>query len=227
MKRNVWLTLLALLLTPLATLHAAESRPGNKALPQVLIIGDSISLGYTPYVEGIMKAEATVAHNKGNAGHTGTGLQSLDTWLGTTKWDVIHFNWGLHDLCYRNPESKTQGNRDKVKGKLTTSLEQYEANLDQLVLRLKKTNAVLIWATTTVVPEGEEGRFVGDDEKYNAVAARVMKKHGIMVDDLHAVAKGFGPELFRGPGNVHYQPNGYKKLAEQVAEKIRTALKGR
>ena len=225
------------LMSMLATFFVISSRllaagpgdapPAGKDLPKVLIIGDSISLGYTPFVAEILKAEATVTHNKGNAGPTEHGLRDIDRWLGTTQWEVIHFNWGLHDLCYRNPESKTQGNRDKLKGTLTTSLEQYEANLEQLVLRLKKTGAVLIWATTTVVPEGEEGRFVGDDLKYNEVASRVMKKHGILIDDLHALTKGFGPELFREPGNVHYQPDGYKKLAEQVADRIRSGLKGR
>lgn len=229
-KRSFLMSILITLLATSARLLAAG--PGDlptegTKLPQVLLIGDSISLGYTPCVVEMLKAKATVKHNPGNAGHTGTGLQNLDGWLGTTKWDVIHFNWGLHDLCYRNPESKTQGNRDKVKGKLTTSLKQYETNLDQLVLRLKRTNAVLIWATTTVVPEGEEGRFVGDDAKYNEAAARVMKKHGILIDDLYVVSKGFGPEMFLGPGNVHYRKAGYKKLAEQVADQIRTSLKSR
>ena len=100
--------------------------------PDVLIIGDSISLGYTPHVIAMMQDEANVVHNTGNAQHTGSGLTKIDTWLGVTDWDIIHFNWGLWDLCYRHPESKVQGNRDKARGTLTTSLEQYEQNLDQL-----------------------------------------------------------------------------------------------
>lgn len=138
-----------------------------------MIIGDSISSGYTPYVKELLKGEATVERPMGNAQHTRTGLKHLDKWLGKTKWDVIHFNWGLWDLCYRHPDSKVQGNRDKVNGTITTTLEQYEKNLDQLVTRLEKTNATLIWAHTTVVPEKEAGRFVGDDKKYNEVAAKI------------------------------------------------------
>ena len=64
--------------------------------------------------------------------------------MGKTRWDVIHFNWGLWDLCYRHPKSKVQGRRDKARGTLTTPLEQYEKNLDQLVVRLKKTKAKLM-----------------------------------------------------------------------------------
>ncbi len=196
-------------------------------LPRVLIIGDSISLGYTPHVVEQMKGKAVVVHHRGNAQHTGTGLKKLDDWLGETEWDVIHFNWGLWDLCYRHPESKVQGRRDKVRGTLTTSLEQYEKNLDELARRLKKTNAKLIWANTTTVPEGEAGRKTGDDERYNAVAARVMKKHGIPVNDLNALTDTFPAELFTAPGNVHYVKAGYERIAEQVSAKIAESLADR
>lgn len=228
MKIRTCLEIIAVACLSTATsLFAAGGTPAkpDKDLPKVLIIGDSISIGYTPFVVQMLQAEATVTHNKGNAQHTGTGLQSLDAWLGTTRWNVIQFNWGLHDLCYRNPNSKNQGGRDKVKGSLTTSLDQYEKNLDQLILRLQKSGAVLIWAHTTVVPDGDEGRFAGDHKKYNEAAARVMKKHGIVINDLQTLTEGFAPELFLKPGNVHYKPDGYKLLAEQVAGKIRSALK--
>jgi lysophospholipase L1-like esterase len=198
---------------------AQDSVPAVSAteLPKVLIIGDSISGGYTPRVANILKGKARVVHNPGNAQHTGTGIQKLDAWIGETDWDVIHFNWGLWDLCYRHPESKVQGRRDKVRGTLTTPMDVYENNLDQLVTRLKKTNAALIWAHTTVVPEGEAGRKLGDDTRYNAAAARVMKKHGVPINDLNTLTRGFDPELFSKPGNVHFSAEGYDKIAQQVA----------
>ena len=196
-----------------------------KELPKVLIIGDSISIGYTPFVTKALKDQAIVIHHKGNAEHTGTGLQLLEEWLGKTKWDLIHFNWGLWDLCYRHPDSKVEGNRDKINGTITTSLEQYEQNLQALVDRLKKTSAKLIWAHTSHVPEGELGRFVGDDQKYNEIAARVMKKNGIEINDLHSLTKNFSAELFLGPDDVHYTETGYARIAGQVTEKISEKLK--
>jgi lysophospholipase L1-like esterase len=204
----------------------AQDTSTEGLLPKVLIIGDSISIGYTPYVTQLLTQEALVKHNQGNAQHTGTGLKDLDRWLGDTKWDVIHFNWGLWDLCYRSPESKVQGQRDKIHGSITTPLKQYQKNLEQLVRLLEKTGAKLIWADTTIVPEGDVGRFVGDDKKYNEVAASVMKKHGITIDDLYKLTKGFPSGLFAGPGNVHYTQNGYKIIAGQVTDIIRSALKG-
>ncbi|WP_411847187.1 SGNH/GDSL hydrolase family protein [Roseibacillus persicicus] len=221
---NKLLTTLLLWVTiPSAFLSLAEAS-AEEALPLVLIIGDSISLGYTPYVARELEGKAVVEHHKGNAQHTGTGLAKIDQWIGDTQWDVIHFNWGLWDLCYRHPESKVQGKRDKVNGTLTTSLEQYEKNLERLVARLQKTDAKLIWASTTVVPELEAGRIVGDDLKYNEVAAKVMEKHGIAVNDLNALSRQFAAELFTQPGDVHYTKEGYQKLAKQVAAHLSKAL---
>jgi len=212
------------LVTILFSVVLAEETPAETALPKVLIIGDSISIGFTPHVVEQLDGKAVVKHHKGNAQHTGTGLKQLDQWIGNTKWDVIHFNWGLWDLCYRYPKSKVQGKRDKVNGTLTTTLEQYEKNLDKLVSRLKKTDAKLIWAHTTVVPEEEAGRIVGDDKKYNEVAAKIMKKYGITINDLNSLSREFPSDLFSKPGDVHYTQDGYQKIAKQVTAHILTIL---
>jgi len=195
-----------------------------KDLPKALLIGDSISLGYTPYVVAALKGKVQVIHHRGNAQHTGTGLKMLDRWVGETHWDVIHFNWGLWDLCYRHPQSKSQGRRDKESGTLTTSLAQYEKNLNQLAARLKMTKAKLIWAHTTTVPKGEAGRKMGDDDKYNEAAARVMNKHGIEINDLNSLTDGFSAELFVKPGDVHYKAEGSKEIGQAVAKEITQAL---
>ena len=206
-------------------LPAEEGLAASKApLPKVLIIGDSISIGYTPHAAEMLEGKAAITHNPGNAQHTGAGLEKLEAWVGDEDWAVIHFNWGLHDLCYRSPASKEKGRRDKVNGKITTRLKQYEENLDQLVIRLKKTGASLIWASTTVVPDGEDGRIVGDDKRYNEAAARVMKKHGVTINDIYGLTKESPPALFKGPGNVHYKQEGSEKIAQQVAEAISRAL---
>ncbi len=200
----------------------------RQGLPNVLILGDSISIGYTPVVRQLLKDEANVQRPGANCGDTCRGLQDLTKWLGNTKWDVIHFNWGLHDLCYRNYQNKAlkkQGFRDKINGTLSVPIETYEQNLETLVKQLEATDATLIWASTTVVPEGEEGRFVGDEIKYNEVAAKIMRKHRIIIDDLYSLTKSFPPEMFISPGNVHYTKEGSRKLGTQVAASIAKALK--
>lgn len=216
--------------TPAADAKGDWSFAVDPKLPNVLLIGDSISIGYTRAVRQKLAGKANVfrpMHGRGpdNFGDTRIGLRKLDAALATQKkWDVIHFNWGLWDLCYRNPKSKTQGNRDKIGGTLSVPLEEYERNLEQLVAKLEATGARLIWASTTVVPENEAGRFVGDDARYNAVAARVMAKHHIPTDDLHALTEGFGGKFSKAPGDVHFTAEGYDRLANQVAASIATAL---
>lgn len=221
---NKILTVMCALAASMIVSAEPEQNLGGSSLPEILIIGDSISLGYTPLVAEILSGQAVVEHHEGNAQHTGTGLEKLDDWLGDGDWDLILFNWGLWDLCYRHPESTVPGRRDKVNGTVTHTLDQYRANLEELVARLKKTGATLVWASTTLVPENEPGRFAGDDIRYNQVAAEIMRTHGIRVVDLHAVTKAFAPELFRAPGDVHYTGPGYRKIAEHVAKTLKEVL---
>jgi len=191
-----------------------------EGLPRVLLIGDSISIGYTLPTRAALKGKANVHRPNTNCGPTTRGLQAIDQWLGTKKWDVIHFNWGLHDLKYISDKG---GLADVDKGTQQVPIAQYEANLEKLVVRMKKTGAKLIWCSTTPVPEGAKGRVVGDAVKYNAVAAKVMEKHGVAIDDLYALAKPRLKELQR-PANVHFSPEGSKALAAQVAKSILAAL---
>lgn len=196
----------------------------DKSLPNVLILGDSISIGYTCQVRESLKGKAKVIRPDANCGDTRHGLAQIETWLGDGNWQVIHFNWGLHDLCYRNPELKTPGQRDKVNGTLSVPLAEYETNLEALVERLKQTGAKLIFANTTLVPEGEAGRFPRDERKYNAAAQRVMEKHGVPINDLHAPTQAFPPAMFAGPGNVHFSAEGSAKLAGQAVAHVAEAL---
>ena len=201
-------------------------------LPNVLLIGDSISIGYTLDVRRLLRGKANVyrpmepgGKTPANCGNTKEGLADLASWLGDKKWSVIHFNWGQHDLCYRSPQSKVYGHRDKLHGVQDVPLPQYRENLEALVEQLRKADARLIWATTTVIPQGEAGRFVGDEVRYNTVAAEIMRANGISVDDLYAVTRGFPATMFDRPGDVHYTRDGFQEIAEQVTSHIRQQLK--
>jgi lysophospholipase L1-like esterase len=210
MKRIVFLFLALIFLT-------SSQTPKH----QILIIGDSISIGYTPFVKEALKDVAIVEYNAGNAQFTGTGLEKLDEWIGDEHWDIIQFNWGLWDLCYRSLESKTSGNRDKINGVITTSLKEYRENLVLLVQRLQKTKARLVFVTTSFVPENEVGRFAGDENKYNEVALKVMKEYGIRVNNIHRLSKKIHAKYGEAKDNVHYKPKGYELLSEQIARVLK------
>ena len=192
--------------------------------PNVLLIGDSISIGYTVEVRQLLSGRADVFRIPTNGRYASYGLEHLAEWLGQTEWDVIHFNWGLWDICYRHPESPNQGHRDKENGTLTALPEQYEESLSEIVSVLKNMDAQLIWCATTPVPESEFGRFVGDEITYNKIAADIMRKNDIRINDLHTHARSKLPEIQKAKGDVHFTTEGYEYLAIQVARSISQIL---
>lgn len=183
-------------------------------LPRVLLIGDSISVGYTPAVQQLLKGKANVHRIPTNGGPTSNGVKNIDKWLEAGKFDVIHFNFGLHDLKRMEPDNKQQ-----------VGLADYEKNLREIVTKMQKSGAKLIWCNTTPVPEGKTSppRVPADVVAYNEVAAKVMAEHKIPTDDLYAFALPRLKEIQR-PVNVHFTPEGSKLLGEQVAKAIEAAL---
>lgn len=174
-------------------------------LPRVLLIGDSVSRGYTQATRKAMAGKANVHRAPANCGPTASGLKNMDVWLGNGKWDVIHFNFGIHD---RN-----------------TPLADYTQRLEQLIERMKKTGARLIWASTTPIPDSPDGKQTAASiVERNQAAAIVMKKHGVLTDDLFAA---IAPRLaeMQPPNDVHFNAKGYDFLGETVAASIQQALK--
>jgi lysophospholipase L1-like esterase len=106
--------------------------PATAILPRVLLIGDSVSIAYSPAVLGLLAGEAHVERvtaNAGQCGDTERGVVQLAEWLSTTggqdprPFDVVHFNFGLHDICYRQPapvDSREQHAATRVHGEWRT-----------------------------------------------------------------------------------------------------------
>lgn len=174
-------------------------------LPRVLLIGDSVSRGYTMAVRKALVGKANVHRAPENCGGTANGLKKLDVWLGDGKWDLIHFNFGLHDRA--------------------TPLADYGDRLEKMVARLQKTGAKLIWASTTPLPKDEAKKQTSDPiVERNAVAASVMQKHGIGVDDLFGFITPHVATA-QNPKDVHFNAKGYELLGEQVAQSILAGLR--
>ena len=173
-------------------------------LPRVLLIGDSVSRGYTQPTRKVLEGKANVHRAPANCGPTASGLKNLEVWLGEGKWDIIHFNFGIHDRG--TPEA------------------DYVKRLEEIVARLEKTGAKLIWASTTPIPDNPAQKQTAQSivEK-NALAAEVMKKHGIPTDDLFAAMT---PRLkeFQPPLDVHFTGAGYDFLGAKVGESVLSIL---
>ena len=210
----------------------AKSGPMQKVedvegLPRVLLIGDSISIGYTVGVRNLLKGKANVHRPLTNCGPTTKGLAQIEAWLKTVgegkKWDVIHFNWGLHDLKYMGKDGSNLADPNSKESHRQVPPAEYEQNLRKLVERLEKTGAKLIWRNTTPVPKGAKGRVVGDSAKYNKIAAKIMAEKNIPTDDQYSFCMERLDKIQK-PANVHFTPEGSKALAEQAVKAIEKAL---
>jgi len=120
---------------------------------------------------------------------SGTALNHFDQLVGETSWDLIYFNFGIGDLTYIDPRTKERRLlSNQVGGVRVASPEAYRRNLEELVKRLKKTEAPLLWGSTTPLTKlGYSYRVLDQDSElaYNHIAAEVMTKAGIPIVDLH------------------------------------------
>ncbi len=201
-------------------------------LPNVLLLGDSISIGYTLPVRHLLKGKANVfrpINSNGtaiNCADTAKGLADLDRWLAVQpKWSVIHFNWGLHDLKHMKKDAAKPAPSADPNDPALHTVAEYRANLGKIVARLQLTGARLIFATTTPVPAGCNNPFRSPDDppRYNVAAVAVMKANGVRVDDLHALVVSRESEL-QLPRNVHFTADGSEVMASQVAQIIASEL---
>lgn len=189
----------------------------SRDLPRVVLIGDSIRMGYAPLVAKKLEGKAVVISAKDNGEDSRNVLKHLDEWAINEKPSVIHFNCGLHDLKL-SQKTKTH----------QVELAQYEANLKQIVDRLKKeTSAVVVFAATTPIHDerhaarkGGFDRTEADVKKYNETGLKVMRSAGVPVHDLHWVVELGSIDRMLGPDGTHYGAAANEKLADAVADCI-------
>ena len=178
----------------------------DPALPRLLIIGDSISRGYTLATRHVLAGKVNVHRAPENCGPTANGLKKVDIWLGGGKWDVITWNFGIHD---RNTAPAT-----------------YRTNLEALLKRLRQTGAKVIWVRTTPAPpSGTNNEKFSDAQcdRLNAVADEVMKANHISEVDLYTLLKPKLAEL-QLPNNVHFKEDGYQLMGGEVAKAVLAEL---
>jgi lysophospholipase L1-like esterase len=209
-----------------ALLAAAAPARGEEPAgrPVVVLVGDSIRLGYAPIVAEKLQGVAEVVSPTANGGDSANVLKHLDEWVIRRKPAVVHFNAGLHDL-------KT----DARTGAKQVSLDAYRRNLAEIIQRLDgQTAARMVFATTTpILDDRHKGRKSGFDRteadvaEYNRAAREVLARNPIVaVDDLHALVERLDPEKALLNDGTHYTPEAYRALGERVAASIRQALDG-
>lgn len=186
--------------------------------PRVLIIGDSISIGYTPRVRKLLDGQANVHRPMTNCRWSAFGDEHIEEWIGNGDWDVIHFNFGLWDWYGWRQESKA-------------TPESYARSLDRIVRKIRaKSSAQLVFAITTppCIASERNAKIVVTEERaeqFNKAARDVMERHKVGTNDLYEVIRGKRAELQKGENDVHYNDAGRDLLAAKVASRIQRKLK--
>lgn len=191
---------------------------------RVLLMGDSIRMGYQPYVKRILESTGrfNVFGVDSNCEHSTNVLKIAHYWFyRQPKPDIIHLNCGLHDI-------KTISYNDT---ELLVPLPFYRRNLEcvaDLAGRLRKSRLIL--ATTTPINERKANkahrewmdfrRFESNVEAYNQVVRRTAKDRRLTLDDLHKAATTLGIDGMLSDDGVHFTRRGYKALGRLVADCI-------
>jgi dienelactone hydrolase/lysophospholipase L1-like esterase len=182
--------------------------------PTVVLVGDSIRLGYAPQVARELGDAVRLVNPKG-AGDSAWLRANLETLVLDAKPDLVHLNVGLHDL-----------RKDRKTGKYQVPLSEYESNLNDILTRLKETKATLLFALTTPVDDergkkrgGAFDRFEADVVAYNTVARKVAARHGIVVHDLHTISG-----THQVADGTHFTPAGIALQARAVSDCVRRHL---
>lgn len=176
--------------------------------PDILVIGDSISLGYTPPLKKALEDTYDVSHNYCNARHSMNGALKIDTWLDQRPhWEAITFNHGLHNAAGWS-----------LVGDM---VQTYKDNLTVIARKIKaRTNKPLFILTTDILP-GTPGHPVNHVPDLNQAALDVMVAEGIPVFDLYSVSQTI-PHLHLNSTDVHYTPLGSRVLSNAILQELNT-----
>ena len=192
-------------------------------MKKVLLLGDSIRMGYDDFVKEELKEYEVYYDSEDNGRFTAYTIwmfNQLNAKYG--PFDVVHFNNGYWDM-----------NREGPNGEPQTPVNEYVNNLKRLIDMIRSTGAVPIFATTTPIydtPVKVTGFEVTNYKnewvlEYNKAALELMKKESVMVDDLYSLMEK-EPRYSKCYDSLHLTEEGYKKCAKQVAELVREALRG-
>lgn len=132
-------------------------------------------------------------------------LDEISTFLGQVRFNVVHFNIGMHGWDY--------------------SEKEYQQHLPELIsmIRRKAPGAKLIWAQTTPIrKDREKGATNERIRERNRIASQTMSSQSIPVDDLHRLASDAEGDLHTD--DVHFNKEANVLLGRQVATEVSRLL---
>ncbi len=191
-------------------------------MKRVILIGDSIRMGYQPVVRTELEGLAEVWGPDENGGTSDNVLAHLEEWAVSREADLVHVNCGLHDI-----------KRLRDADDFLVPLDRYRSNVAEILRTLaERTSSRVIWATTTPVNERWHAERKGFDRHesdvadYNRAAVDVARELDVEVDDLWGVVTRSGRDGLLAEDGVHFTQAGYGLLGKEVARASQSALGG-
>lgn len=208
----------ALILILLLSVYSCGKKDDKKACNEqmealdgrttALIVGDSISIGYTPKIKSEFPS-IQVIHNECNAQGTRKGKLNIERWAAhSSRWSFCTINHGMWDLEKNSPQ--------------TTEIEEYLRNLEFEVNTLKAVCDVIIFNTTTRIPVNANAFRRDELDTFNQEAVNLMNSLNISICDLKTVSETIVDKHIKASvqNDVHYTQEGYDVLGLALAECI-------
>jgi lysophospholipase L1-like esterase len=184
-------------------------------MSKAILVGDSIRMGYQPFVVSECTGLSDVWGPEENGGTSRNVLAHLDEWVLECQPDLVHLNAGLHDI------------RREFGAEPAVPLAEYRSNVSEILRRVKeRTGARVVWATMTPVNEKRHHQTKGFDRlsedvlSYNRAAVEVCQDLEVPVDNLFEIVMEAGANRLLGPDGVHFTEEGYRLLGRAVANAI-------
>lgn len=200
---------------------------GKDELKKIVLIGDSIRIGYQPFVIENMIGKAEVWGPEENGGTSSNVVKNLHKWVIRQEPHIVHVNAGLHDLRTLYYDSGP--------GKNVVPLDHYKDNVETIINFIKtRSGAIVIWATTTPViyerahqahSRGKDfDRHNEDVIMYNKAAVKVAKKYDVPVNDLYRFVMDADAESIIRKDGVHFTEEARKMQGRYVANYLKNYL---
>ena len=189
-------------------------------MKNVILIGDSIRMGYQPYLAEELAGQADVWGPQKNSSDSACVLENVEDWVVARDADIVHVNCGLHDI-----------KRLTAAGPCQVPLDRYRENLQAIFSRIRDAgSATLIWATITPLNEEHHQankpfcRYSRDAREYHAASLEICEQYGLLIDDLRGAACEAGADAILTDDGVHFTDEGYHLLGVTAAQFIRDQL---
>ena len=191
-------------------------------MKKVLLLGDSIRMGYDSYVKELLQGEFDVYYDDADNGRFAAyTLWQANQAFKRDHYDIVHWNNGYWDMNIEAPMTEA-----------IHPVDEYVRFLKRILAEIRRNGAVPIFATTTpILSPGAAADVTGtgadninyDNEwvvRYNAAAKELMASEGVAVNDLYSICLA-DAHYFKCRDLLHLTEEGYLRCAEQTADIIR------